>query len=222
MSAGSLSPSAETICSLTLGVAVAVSAWKGTPGPATSSLKSFSARYAGRKSWPQLATQCASSTAIDVRNPLRAHARSASRRRAFDPRLSGVVYRSRIPGPPSSASRRRSRSIRSVSRLSAVPHQAAAFRSRSSHPRSWSRRSERRGVTTTVTPGRSISSRHIAGSWYTMLLPKPVGSVARQSRPCCNARTASSCASLSDAPGPSRALSMASNSSLSEPIFISC
>ena len=96
---GSFNPSDSTIWSLTLGVAVAVSAWKGTPG-ATSSLKSFSARYEGLKSWPQLATQCASSTAIDERHPFVAQTRRASLSR-WDPRLSGVVYRSLIPGPPS-------------------------------------------------------------------------------------------------------------------------
>ena len=111
---------------------------------------------------------------------------------------------------------RRSASIRSILALSTVPHHAAASMSKSSQPRSWSRRSERRGATTTVTPGVSFSALHIAGSWYTMLLPKPVGSVARQSRFCStNARTASSCASRSDALGPIRALSSASSSSLS-------
>ena len=111
---------------------------------------------------------------------------------------------------------RRSASILSILALSTVPHHAAASMSKSSQPRSWSRRSERRGATTTVTPGVSFSALHIAGSWYTMLLPKPVGSVARQSRFCStNARTASSCASRSDALGPIRALSSASSSSLS-------
>mmetsp|Transcript_11538 Transcript_11538/g.53648 ORF Transcript_11538/g.53648 Transcript_11538/m.53648 type:complete len:225 (-) Transcript_11538:15-689(-) len=111
---------------------------------------------------------------------------------------------------------RRSASILSILALSTVPHHAAASISKSSQPRSWSRRSERRGATTTVTPGVSFSALHIAGSWYTMLLPKPVGSVARQSRFCStNARTASSCASRSDAFVPIRALSSASSSSLS-------
>ena len=111
---------------------------------------------------------------------------------------------------------RRSASILSILALSTVPHHAAASISKSSQPRSWSRRSERRGATTTVTPGVPFSALHIAGSWYTMLLPKPVGSVARQSRFCStNARTASSCASRSDAFVPIRALSSASSSSLS-------
>ena len=70
---GERSWSFATSSARTSGVAVAVSAMNGTRGSAARRVGP-SRKYEGRKSWPHVATQCASSTATSLRSPRRASA----------------------------------------------------------------------------------------------------------------------------------------------------
>ena len=187
---GSRRPSASTMSRSARRVAVAVSACVGAR-TATSSRKSRTRRYDGRKSCPHCDAQCASSTASPATWPFRAHSARASRSLGAR-RDSGVVNRSAVEGPPSSAERRRSRSTaRRRAGSVALVHDSAST-SNSSHRRIWSRMRERSGETTTITPGTPASARAAAGSMYARLLPAPVGRTARQSRPSRAARMDSS------------------------------
>ena len=94
---GGRSPSAER-GALHSGVAVAVSAAIGTSGMSASRVGA-SARYAGRKSCPHCATQCASSTATETSDPSAARRASARELRGAGER-SGVTNSRRRPGPP--------------------------------------------------------------------------------------------------------------------------
>ncbi len=80
---------------------------------------------------------------------------------------------------------------------------------RASRPATWSRCSEISGLTTTVGPS---SSR--AGTWYTALLPEPVGMTTRTSSPDSTACMASSCPGRSSShPKASRAVRRISSAS---------
>ena len=149
-----------------VGVAVAVSATKGTAAPSSRrSLPSWA--YSGRKSWPHSLTQCASSTTTRASSRWgRAAPRRASTlwRVWLAASISGVTYSSLVSG---AGVRLRSSSTRALCpggelddiQVAGTPRYPGAPLARR-RPSTWSWMSASSGLTTIVTPGERT-----AGSW---------------------------------------------------------